>query len=478
MMRSLKGRLLVGMVAGMASLLIVFGAVIYTVVSHMLVATADASLAMAAKAVAGQVEQGKTGVEVDSQDLHVPSLVRTHRAYFFEMWLENGSVLARSQSLHGGDLASFAGPSDAPIFRTVTLPGGLPGRAVSLTFSPKPSDEGPSRAHPARVLLVLAHGSETLNVQLRTLKWLLLCGSGGTILVSLLVAAAVVGRGLQPLHTLAKEIADVNTDHLQRRVAAGGMPAEMLPVAEKLNHLLSRLQDAFERERCFTADVAHEMRTPLAGLRSTIEVCLHRSRPAPEYRDALAECLSIGKRMHSMVDSLLMLARLDAGQVRLNPDRILVSDAVNACWQDYAPAAGAHGIVFENALPPDLTCTTDRQLLLLILSNLLSNAAEYTTDAGRIRIAAEGGDPVRFCIANTGCCLPVGPVPQVFDRFWRGDTSRTSAGGHCGLGLALVQRAVDVLGWQIDAAVESGGVFKVSLTLGPREDFGEYQGVR
>jgi two-component system, OmpR family, heavy metal sensor histidine kinase CusS len=477
MMRSLKGRLLVGMVAGMACLLVVFGVVIYTVVSRTLVNSFDASLAMAAKAIAGQVEQGKTGVEAESQDLRLPALVRRRRAYFFEMWLEDGRVFARSESLGGANLPSFAGPYDVPIFQPVTLPNGLAARAVSLTFSPRPSDEAqPPPEHPTRVLLVVAHGSDALDLQLWTLRWLLLSGAAGTTLVSLLVAAAVVGRGLQPLHTLARQIAGINTNHLQQRVAAKGMPSEMLPVAEKLNHLLSRLQEAFDRERCFTADVAHEMRTPLAGLRSTIEVSLYRSRSAAEYRDALAECLSIGSRMQSMVDSLLTLARLDAGQVQLNPDQVLVGDTVNACWQDYAAAASARGIVFENGLPPSLTCTTDRRLLLLILSNLLSNAAEYTNEAGRICIAVNGADPVRICFANTGCCLQVGPVPQVFDRFWRGDTSRTSTGGHCGLGLALAQRAVNVLGWHIDAAVESGGVFKVSLTLGLRNDRGEDQG--
>lgn len=477
MMRSLKGRLLVGMVTGMVCLLIVFGLVIYTVVSHTLVSRFDASLAMAAKAVAGQVEQGKAGVEAESQDLLIPAFVRKRHPYFFEMWLEDKSVLARSQSLGSADLPSFAGAYDVPVFRAVTLPDGLPGRAVSLTFSPKPSDDAPPPARSSRVLLVLACDSESLNAHLRTLKWLLLSGSAGTTLVSLLVAAAVVSRGLQPLNTLAKEISDINTDHLQRRVAAEGMPTEVLPVAYKLNRLLTRLEEAFERERCFTADVAHEMRTPLAGLRSTIEVSLLRSRPASEYRDALCECQSIGARMQSIVDSLLMLARLDAGQIHPNHDPIHVSDLVNDCWQDFSSVASARGITFENALPPDLTCAGDRQLLLLILCNLLSNAAEYTNNAGHIRIAAEAADPVRICLTNTGCRLPAGPVPQVFNRFWRGDVSRTSLGGHCGLGLALIQRAVDVLGWQIDAAVESDEVFKIGLTLGPKGDFGGYQGV-
>jgi two-component system, OmpR family, heavy metal sensor histidine kinase CusS len=465
MMRSLKGRLLVGTVTGMACLLIIFGLLIYTVVRHTLVASFDSSLAMAAKAVAGQVELGKMGVEAESQDLRVPAFVRRHRAYFFEIWLEDRSVLARSISLGDAHLEPFAGPFDVPVFRSVTLPDGQPGRAVSLTFSPRPADDRPLPAHSPRVLLVLARGSEPMTLHLRTLKWLLLAGDTGTVLVSLLLAVAVVRRGLQPLHTLAKEIANISTERLQIRVGAKAMPAEMLPVADKLNQLLVRLEEGFERERCFTSDVAHEMRTPLAGLRSTIEVSLLRTRTGAEYRESLAECLAIGKRMQSMVDSLLTLARLDAGQVPLNPDRILISDEVNRCWQDYGPAAAQRGVVFHNAIPVQPECTADRQLFLLILSNLLSNAAEYTNDGGQIHVTVEETTPPQLEISNTGCQLDAEQVTHVFDRFWRGGDCRSPSGDHCGLGLALVQRAANVLGWQIRADVAEDR-FRVQLTLG------------
>jgi signal transduction histidine kinase len=244
------------------------------------------------------------------------------------------------------------------------------------------------------------------------------------------------------------------------------MPAEIQPIKSRLNDLLSRLEEAFKRERRFTADVAHELRNPLAGIRSTIEVNLTRTRDIPEYKSALSECLEIVENMQTMVNNLLLLARLDAQQISLQSEQIRLAELVNSCWRPLSEEAIDHEITFDNRIDPEIMCETDRQNLAIILSNILENAVEYTDEGGQIRATGRQGEgSVEITVSNTGCPLNNEQAAQVFDCFWRGDSSRKDAGVHCGLGLALVDRIIKALGGSTTAEVENGGIFKIHLTL-------------
>lgn len=480
MMRSIRWRLLAGTIAGMVGLLVLFGVVVHAAASRALVKGFNAALAATARALAGHVEQERDGVKLDREDLLMPEFERSERPDYFQLWFDSGEVLARSPSLGMADLPRVGGSVEAPGFRAVTLPNGRPGRAAGFVFLPKvenqDGDEGdrkgakptgqPKRrtARPQGVMLVVARESSELESQLRFLRWLLIGSSAGAVVLALVTAWVVVGRGLRPLNTLAAEIAEIRAARLDARVGTGSMPAELVPVVERLNDLLARLEAAFERERSFTADVAHELRTPLAGLRAILEVNLSRSRGASEYKDALAECLAVGKRMQAMVENLLILARLDAGQVKLRPAAVRLRELVESSWRVHADKAAARGIIFENAIPPDLTGAADPELLATVIANLLANAAEYTDDGGRISVAGQAA-PARVVIANTGCRLPPDAAPHLFDRFWRGDPARAGTGAHCGLGLALVHRAMTAMGGAATARVDGTGLFEVTLAL-------------
>jgi signal transduction histidine kinase len=162
-----------------------------------------------------------------------------------------------------------------------------------------------------------------------------------------------------------------------------------------------------------------------------------------------------------------MLARLDTRQMVFRRERIGLADLVDACWRPLAERAGQRQIVFEATISDDLTCLCDPDNLSMVVSNLLANAAEYTNDGGRIRATAYPVDThVELSITNTGCTLTQEQIAQVFDRFWRGDSSRRETGVHCGLGLALVQRLMTALGGSATAALQTGGVFAVRISMG------------
>ena len=166
-----------------------------------------------------------------------------------------------------------------------------------------------------------------------------------------------------------------------------------------------------------------------------------------------------------MVDNLLTLARLEGGQTALHIETIRVSQLIESASQPLTDKARARGITVENLVSKDLTCGVDRDTLTMIFMTLFANAAEYTNDSGHVEVAAKQlGKSIELTIANTGCLLSQDEVRHVFERFWRGDASRSDTGIHCGLGLALVRRATASIGGTATASV-ADGTFTVRLIL-------------
>lgn len=461
---SIRARLLLWVIGGTAVLLTFLAFVVYGVLYRSLMGGFDAILESTARTIISSVEQNEETVKAEIDEREIPEFHRAERPDYFQLWRADGSVLMRSASLKGADLESTGGLL-APVFRPLRLPDGRLGRAVGIVFVPKVDDETKGVVQPQKVTLVVARETTGLDAQVKFLRWLMAAATGGTIILGLVVGAVIVRQGLRPLDTLAARIATIRQDDLSTHIPCDRMPAEVVPVVQRLNDLLRRLEEAFRRERAFTADAAHELRTPLAGMRSTLEVALARPREGEDYRNAMSDCLEIIGRMQSMVDNLLALARLEGGQMMIRPEAVCLGELVETTWRSLADQARKRGIADERHVSPDLACVADRDIMIMILTNLLGNAAEYTNDGGRIEIVARrAGETVELVIANSGCNISEEDVQQVFERFWRGDSSRTGTGIHCGLGLALVQRAVASLGGAVTAGVNDG-TFTVRLTF-------------
>jgi signal transduction histidine kinase len=464
-MTSLRTRLLAGTVGGMLLLLAVLSLIIYGTIRRALFEQFDASLESTAQLLAASVERDSNDVELGLE----PEFRDLQHGTYYQLWGPDQTVAAKSSRLGPDDLWRIADGADSPVFADSRGNGGRPLRAIGLWFLPRASDsdERPvQEANPTMMTLTVARDTTELHGQLRFLRWLLLTASAAATALSLLIAAVVVRHGLAPLNSMAAQIGAIRADDLTARVDATPIPTEIAPIKDCLNDLLSRLQASFQRERRFTADVAHELRTPLAGIRSTIEVTLTRARESGEYRTVLCDCLGIVQDMQAMVGNLLMLARLDTRQMVFRRDRIPLADLVDTCWRPFRERAEQRQITFESTIPDDLTCLCDPDNLSMVVSNLLANASEYTNDGGRIWAAAHATDEhVELTISNTGCSLSPEQVSQVFDCFWRGDSSRKDAGVHCGLGLALVQRLMTALGGSATAELQAGSVFAVRIVV-------------
>jgi two-component system, OmpR family, heavy metal sensor histidine kinase CusS len=346
------------------------------------------------------------------------------------------------------------------------LPDGAGGRAIGITIELPSPPPDVRRSPPVVLTTVVAAGIAEIEQQLRFLAALLMATAMGTMAVSGGVAWLVVTRGLRPLDQVARKIAVMDETALKERIADRGIPLEIEPVVHQLNGLLERLDGAFDRERALTADVAHELRTPVAEIRAITEITLSRERDPREYREALTEAQDAVRGLQGLIEKLLILARLEAGQTRLELRAVALRPLVVQQWAQVCGRADPRGIQFDSRCPPDAVVTADAGLLEVILTNALSNAANYTPDGGRITVESRNDEGrYELSVANTGCTLRADDVARVFDRFWRADSARSKTGLNCGLGLTLVRRAMEAMGGSAAAQVSPDHCFVLTLSF-------------
>lgn len=450
-MTSIRARLLAGTGLGVALGFAIAGALVLVLARSSLYRQFDDALVARASALAALVEEDGGSVEVEIAPGGVPG-----DPTYFELW-DGEHVLLRSTSLGAGDLAR--GPGRQSI-ESVELPDGSPGRQVTSRFAARrePSDRSP-RA-PSIVTLVLARPIAELSAATTRLGVALLGGGLIGTLVCLVILTGAIRFGLAPVRSLAAAIAELREGAVSVGLDTARTPRELRPVIDRLDELLRRLAGAIVRERELTAEVAHELRTPIAGLRATIEVTLSKTdRLVEKYLQALAECLEITRQTERLVETMLSLARAEASDQPLIREVVHLDDLLREGVAMIAARADERAVSVTCELPL-VTATTDRDQLLLVIQNLLDNAVSYVDDRGAISVELSPGT---ITISNTGCALAPADIERVFERFWRGDAAR-SAGTHAGLGLALCKKLVRRLGGTISARVE-GTSFVVVVGL-------------
>lgn len=321
----------------------------------------------------------------------------------------------------------------------------------------------PGGSAPARMILV--RPTARLDGELRRQAWLLAGMWASACLLVAVTALAVTGRVLSPLRRLIIAISGISPG-APGRLAVPGLAAELVPVQARVNDLLMRVDAVLAREQQTTANIAHELRTPLAGMRAKLELAAMRERPREELAATCAQALAIMTHLQALVDNLLLLARLESGRDALHVEAIEVAEVVAVAWSMHQPAADSRGLALDRRIEPALSVTTDVTKLRAILGNLISNAVTYADPGTSIRVSATelatGG--ARITVANDGATITAADAERVFEPFWRGDKARSVEEGHCGLGLPLVRRLAMVLGGAVAVAVE-GRCFTVTVMV-------------
>lgn len=393
--------------------------------------------AMSAKALAVSTLTFRTneGVRLDFTDRFLRGFDDQKPRDFFQLWDETGREIARSESLPAGQaLPRNFGKPERPAKWNFTLPNGRPGRALGFVFKPKSAEpRRPASAAPD-LQLVVASDRDDLDDTL----WSLLgscCGWGALLIgATLWIIPRVLRRGLKPLGDLGEQSAQIHADSLATRFEVAQLPEELQPIARQLNELLGRLEQSFERERRFSADLAHELRTPLAELRTIAECALKW----PETRDPSVDddTLAIARQMEQLVAHILALARGEQGQLAVRLEPITLAPFVETVWRRFAERAQSRGLHVTLKINP-VEAVADSALLTSILGNLCENAVDYAAPGGDLELTvSREADEVVIVVANTTHELRADDVPRLFDRFWRKEAAR-SGGLHLGLGLAL-----------------------------------------
>lgn len=296
-----------------------------------------------------------------------------------------------------------------------------------------------------------------------------------TLAAPLALAAAagsaylLAGRILAPVADVTRLAAAVRADDLGARLGLDLPDDELGRLARTFDAMLARIEDAFERQRRFTGDAAHELRTPLSLIRSQVDLALAHPRPADEYREALVAIDADLARLTGLVASLLALARADSGRLPLDAAPCDLAEVVAPVLEQYAPLAGEAGLALGSETAPT-PVVADEDLLVQVLVNLLDNALAHTPAAGRVvvgcRPAADGG--ARLWVADTGRGIPPAHRDRVFDRFYRVDPGRARAAGGTGLGLAICRAIADAHGGTIAVGDEPAGGTRVEVRLPAR----------
>ncbi len=295
----------------------------------------------------------------------------------------------------------------------------------------------------------------------------------GSIALLWALGFALVTIGRRVSRDLAAPLADVMaaadsvaSGDLSVRVPERG-PADFIRLARSFNHMAEELQRADQQRRNLTADVAHELRTPLQIIQGNLEGVLDGVyEPTPEH---LGVTLEETRLLARLVDDLRTLSLAEAGQLPLQLEPVNVAEVLTDVSTSFSGQTEIAGIMLEVQVssPSPLTITADAGRLEQVLGNLLANALRYTPSGGTITLRAEGGNGcVLILVRDTGAGIPAEDLPYVFDRFWRGDRSRSRAGGAgSGLGLAIARQLVQAQGGRIwvESEVGRGTVFTIEF---------------
>ena len=282
------------------------------------------------------------------------------------------------------------------------------------------------------------------------------------LVASAAIALTVARRGLRPLGEMTHALRRVGPRQLHERASAVGWPRELQPLAVAFDDMLDRLENSFMRLSQFSADLAHELRTPIANIRGEAEVALTRSRTPEEYRAVIESTVAECQHLTQIVDNLLFLARTEAAEGVLQRTTFAGRAAVEKIAAFYEPVAEEQKLTI--ACDGDANFIADEMLFGRAVSNLIENALHHTPAGGTIVISiASRGLQSEVSVADTGSGIAAEHLPRVFDRFYRADSSRSSEG--LGLGLALVKSITDLHGGSATIESQVGRGTTVTLTF-------------
>jgi heavy metal sensor kinase len=474
---TLTNRLSVLFLTTLALVLVGFSGSLYVLARGYLYRQADERLEAALNTLTAAAEISADGVEWEPAERQVR--LGSTAAEGPLIWLvsdPNGQAVDRSVPPEAADFLDEAG---GRLRGTQETAGRLDWQGKDWLFrqqwvrpadgSPRVPPDNADRRYPHLVVLV-ATPLAPVQAALARLAWALAGLSLGVWLIALLVGRAVCRRALLPVSRMATSARDMDAAHLGRRLPSAPTGDELEELSRAFNGLLDRLQESFERQRRFTGDASHQLRTPLAAMLGQVEVALRRERPNEEYQRVLASVKEQAERLRDIVEALLFLARADA-DARL-PDREPIELgnwlAMHVrSWADH-PRAGDL-VVDTDGLGPAFVAA-QRVLLGELVNILLDNACKYSAPGRPIRLKLRrSAGSIELSVEDEGPGIPREDLPHLFRPFFRSFLARERGVEGLGLGLAIARRLASALGGSLTAASDVGRGSYFTLRLPENE---------
>jgi len=382
-------------------------------------------------------------------------------AYYFLIWDADGNLSASSET--APPQVPLPEPNVIPEFdlRRVRLRGVMGGEPLDerLRFG-VPRVRGVLHERlvvgPGGERAVVGHSMEPENAELRRLILLFAGAGGGVLVLGLLVGGWFSGRAIRPLADISATAKKISNGNLSERISLADTESELGELAGVLNETFERLQGAIARQAQFTADASHELRTPAFVILSEAQSALKRERTAAEYREGFEVCERAAQQMRLLIESLLILARQDAGEGAISRDPCRLDGIAREVAALLKPSAERKGVTLAVDLEP-VEAKGDAARLRQVVTNLVSNAVDYNRPGGAVWISGgvTGGRPW-LSVRDTGVGIAAADLPHIFERFYRADQSRSTVEGHTGLGLAICQAIMSAHGGTIEVQSQPG----------------------
>ena len=452
----IRTRLALAYLFAVAVILIAFAAFVYFQVQRDLLAQVDAALELAAAQAVTVIDGDEVNLAFENTEDKPASIERLDN-YAIYLLDEQRAIL---DSLG----AATSLPPGPPLPGSYTYSVGGERRRVYTEAYLVPEREFSGWIQVVQSLASLDQSLARLAAQI---------GIGIPLALTLagLSGFYLAAYALRPIDRITRTAQSIDATDLAQRIDYGGPADEVGRLASTFDRMLDRLESAFDRQRRFTGDAAHELRTPLAALKARINVVRRQRRQPIEYEEALDDIEGQVERLTRLTRELLFLARLDEGRQRTEQEPIDLGEFISTLLDQIAPVAAQKSITVSHDFSSDITVNGDVDMLIRLFLNLLDNAVTYTPSGGQIDVSTSSEDNMAvIAIRDSGPGIPPEHLSRVFERFYRVETDRSRSGDSrsgTGLGLAIAHEIVQVHGGALimESAVAEGTTLVVRLPL-------------
>lgn len=445
----------------------------------------DKALANKASGIVAITEEDEDGLELEVNYESMSNYDISDSPDYFAVLQQNGNIVFWSRSLENFDRKTLdvgvLKIGEAPFFKNGLLPDGRPGRSVSLSYYPKididSDDDGESPffplgqavslngrvISPSELTLWLAVERETLDSKKHLLNLTLSLTGLLTALMLILTQFYAIRRAVKPIKNITERLESWKVSKMNQPLPDKTGILETDVLTQEFNSLLQRVNSSIKREKRFSADLAHEIRTPLTEMKLLLELHERWPEDTRESRDMTVELALSVDRMQRLVENLLAIGKSESGVIDISGTTVF-APLLEKHIKLHFEKINKKQLIVETKIPDNTTLSNGKYIWPRIIDNLLDNAIEYSTDGATIQVTMvrDTLGAFSFEVCNPAEGLTDADMPHIFSRLWRKDESRHST-IHSGLGLSLVKNYCELLGYQVNGELRGNTTFAVSI---------------